>query len=146
MSWSYLGRTLSNPSTASTSVSNHTGRVLIVDDTSTNRLILSKLLTQKGYEVCEAKDGATALAIAQARHPTIILLDIMMPIMDGIETVKRLKSMDSIENVPIILVLTNKGDMETVSEMMTLNMLKYVVKADHSLQSIVDTVKSALKF
>ena len=95
---------MSNPPTVPTSASHHPGCVLIVDDTSTNRLILSQLLTQKGYEVYEAKDGATALAIAQAKHPTIILLDIMMPGMNGYAVCEQLRAKPATAAIPIIFL------------------------------------------
>ncbi len=95
---------MSNPPTVSTSAPGHTGRVLIVDDTSTNRFILTKLLTQKGYEVYAAKDGETALAIAQKQHPTVILLDIMMPGMDGYTVCKQLQANPTTAAIPVIFL------------------------------------------
>ncbi|MFK8185124.1 MAG: putative bifunctional diguanylate cyclase/phosphodiesterase [Phormidesmis sp.] len=80
------------------------GCVLIVDDTLTNRRILAKLLTQRGYTVYEARDGETALALAQTYLPTVILLDIMMPGMDGYAVCAALRDIPETSNIPIIFL------------------------------------------
>ncbi len=80
-------------------------RVLIVDDTATNRTILSKLLLREGYEVCEAENGTVALALAHSWQPTVILLDIMMPGMDGYAVCEQLRAVSSsAAAIPIIFL------------------------------------------
>jgi diguanylate cyclase (GGDEF)-like protein len=81
-----------------------TRRVLVVDDTATNRTILAKLLVREGYEVCEAENGAAAIALAHSWQPTVILLDIMMPGMDGYAVCKELRSAPSTAATPIIFL------------------------------------------
>jgi adenylate cyclase len=66
-------------------------RILIVDDNETNRDILEARLTANGYEVLHAGDGEEALAAAKAHRPDLILLDVMMPKLDGIEVCRHLK-------------------------------------------------------
>lgn len=80
------------------------GNLLVVDDNPTNLRLLAKLLNQKGYAVSQAADGETALEIASSQLPDLILLDIMMPNMDGFEVCQRLKNSASTANIPIIFL------------------------------------------
>src|SRR5919108_5637538 len=87
--------------------------VLVVDDVPDNVEILQMRLEAQGYEVVAAGDGVEALEKTRELLPDLILLDIMMPKMDGIETVKRLKADASLPFIPVILV-TAKGDAKDV--------------------------------
>ncbi|MEM6449169.1 MAG: EAL domain-containing protein [Cyanobacteria bacterium P01_D01_bin.105] len=95
---------MSDITISSISYASQAGCVLIVDDTLTNRRILSKLLTQKGYTVYEAADGPTAIAQAQTHRPTVILLDIMMPGMDGYAVCAALRDDPDTATIPIIFL------------------------------------------
>src|SRR5580700_12169239 len=83
--------------------------ILVVDDVADNVDILQMRLESQGYEVVTAGDGVEALEKTRELRPDLILLDIMMPKMDGIETVKRLKADASLPFIPVILV-TAKAD------------------------------------
>lgn len=78
--------------------------ILVVDDNPTNLAILSDYLTKSGYTVLLKKDGEKALKLIERKKPDIILLDIMMPIMDGFETCRRLKQRDDTKDIPIIFM------------------------------------------
>lgn len=78
--------------------------ILIVDDTLENLHLLSEMLTQQGYEVRIVKSGAMALRGVQAQSPDLILLDIMMPEMDGYEVCQRLKSNPQTQEIPVIFI------------------------------------------
>jgi adenylate cyclase len=88
-------------------------RILIVDDNETNRDILVTRLATKGYALCEAADGEEALAAARALLPDLILLDVMMPKLNGFEVCRRLKSDAALPFMPIILV-TSMADTRDV--------------------------------
>jgi len=79
------------------------GRVLIVDDDEMNRRLLSDMLDAAGYTVCTANDGVEALEQAVAFQPEAILLDIMMPRMDGVEACQRLKADPATASIPVLL-------------------------------------------
>jgi len=79
-------------------------RILVVDDTPANVRLLEQRLRHDGYEVVTARDGEEALAVARETHPDLILLDIMMPKLDGIEVCRRLKADPSFPFTPIIMV------------------------------------------
>ena len=80
------------------------GRILIVDDVPTNLFILFELLTREGYEVIQALSGLEAIALAQTRQPILILLDIMMPSMNGYEVCRRLRSTAATAHIPVIFL------------------------------------------
>jgi len=88
-------------------------RILIVDDNETNRDILMTRLQAHGYELAQAADGEEALAAAKSLLPDLILLDVMMPKLDGIEVCRRLKSDPAMPFTPIILV-TAKSDTKDI--------------------------------
>ncbi|HET7225601.1 MAG TPA: response regulator [Candidatus Eisenbacteria bacterium] len=84
------------------------GRILVVDDEIYIVHILDFSLGMEGYEVLTALDGEQALEKARAEHPDLIVLDIMMPKLDGYETCKLLKAGDDTKDIPVIL-LSAKG-------------------------------------
>jgi two-component system alkaline phosphatase synthesis response regulator PhoP len=84
------------------------GKILVVDDEIYIVHILDFSLGMEGYEVLTALDGEQALDKARIEKPDLIVLDIMMPKLDGYETCKRLKADDSTKNIPVIL-LSAKG-------------------------------------
>ena len=84
------------------------GKILVVDDEIYIVLILDVSLGMEGYEVVTALDGEQAIEKANSEHPDLIVLDIMMPKLDGYETCKRLKADDATRGIPVIL-LSAKG-------------------------------------
>jgi two-component system cell cycle response regulator len=86
-----------------------TARILVVDDVEPNVRLLEAKLTIEYYEVLTACDGATALQIASDERPDIILLDVMMPGMDGFETCRRLKADPVTRHIPVVLVTALDG-------------------------------------
>ncbi|MDQ8027497.1 MAG: PleD family two-component system response regulator [Brevundimonas sp.] len=86
-----------------------TARILVVDDVEPNVRLLEAKLTLEYYEVLTAMDGQTALEIASAERPDIILLDVMMPGMDGFETCRRLKADPVTRHIPVVLVTALDG-------------------------------------
>ena len=80
------------------------GTILIVDDTPDNLLVLFSYLEEQGFKVLLAEDGETALKIAQSKAPDLILLDVLMPEMDGFETCRRLKAKPATREIPVIFL------------------------------------------
>jgi two-component system cell cycle response regulator DivK len=79
-------------------------RILVVEDTEDNRRILRDLLTRAGFELIEATDGESGVSMAAAHRPDLILMDIQLPIFDGYEATRRIKSNPDTRNIPIIAV------------------------------------------
>ncbi|MFA5352610.1 MAG: response regulator [Thermodesulfovibrionales bacterium] len=88
--------------------------VLVVDDNDKNRKLLKIILEKKGYEVKEAVDGRDAVEIARKEPPDLVLTDIRMPVMDGIEATRIMKSEEPTKSVPVIIITSSamKGDRE----------------------------------
>lgn len=93
--------------------------VLVVDDITTNITLIKALLRGKNYEVLVAQSGTQALEIAQQQHPDLILLDIMMPIMDGYEVLARLRSDEKTKDIRIVILsaLANESDIKNAMEL-----------------------------
>ncbi|MFD1773703.1 response regulator [Paenibacillus rhizophilus] len=100
--------------------------VLVVDDTPDNIALLSGLLKER-YKVKVATNGEKALAVAKAAPPDLILLDIMMPVMDGYETCRRLKTDRELEDIPVIF-LTAKEEVEDENKGFELGAVDYITK------------------
>ncbi len=118
-------------------------RILIVDDNETNRDILVTRLETHGYELLQAGDGEEALAAAKQHLPDLILLDVMMPKIDGIEVTRRIKADASMPFMPIILV-TAKADSKDVVEGLNAGADEYLTKPVDQT-SLVARVKSVLR-
>ncbi len=101
--------------------------VLIVDDMPTNIDVLRKILKSEGYEIYAAPSGEIALKIAQRSSPDIILLDVMMPDMDGYETCRQLKSLESTRDIPVIFV-TAKTEVQDVVDGFKFGAVDYIHK------------------
>ena len=93
-------------------------RVLLVEDFEDSRTGLSKLLEIEGYEVVEATDGAQAIDFAISSKPDLILMDLSLPIIDGLSATRKIKENVSMRNIPIIALSAH--DMEDVQKMVTM--------------------------
>jgi CheY-like chemotaxis protein len=88
--------------------------ILLVDDSPTSRLMHRTLISQKtGYEVVCAADGAQALRVIAAKTPDLIVMDVMMPVIDGLEVCRRLRQDDRTRKVPVFF-LTFRTDADSV--------------------------------
>src|ERR1700730_4756447 len=95
-----------------------TRRVLLVEDLEDSRTGLSKLLEIEGYEVVEATDGAQAIDLAISSKPDIILMDLSLPIIDGLSATRKIKQNVSVRDIPIIALSAH--DMDDVQMMVTM--------------------------
>ncbi len=101
--------------------------LLIVDDNPLNIKFLHALLSHQSYQVYSAEDGLQACRIAKKILPDIILLDIMMPVMNGFDACKRLKEMPETKEIPIIF-LTSKADTKDILKGFQLGAVDYITK------------------
>lgn len=107
--------------------SNQAARVLLVDDNTTNLQLLHETLDGLGYKLLIAKNGKTALAIAKKARPSLILLDIMMPEMDGYEVCRRLKADEDTSHIPVIFI-TALADQEDEAKGLGMGAVDYLTK------------------
>ena len=118
-------------------------RILVVDDQQANRKILEIRLEAHGYQVLQAADGEEALAMAREHLPDLILLDVMMPKLDGIEVCRRLKGDANLPFMPIILV-TAKAGTEDVVQGLEAGADEYLTKPVDQ-HAMIARVKSVLR-
>lgn len=86
--------------------------ILVADDTRQNRALLKDVLMYHGYEVIEAQDGAEAVRLTKERMPALVLMDVQMPVMDGIEAMRALKADPETKHIKIISLSAFAVDME----------------------------------
>jgi len=120
-------------------------KVLLVEDDSFLRDICRKKLIKEGFNVEVAVDGEEALKKVENFMPEIVLLDIILPAMDGFEVLKKIRSHKSrlIKNVPVI-ILTNLGQEEDNRKALALGANDYLVKAHFTTEEIAEKIKSQL--
>ena len=89
-------------------------RILYIEDNFQNKRLVRKILTAKGFEVLEADDGLTGVEMATGENPDLILMDISLPGIDGVEATQRIKASDGTAAIPIIALTANamRGDRE----------------------------------
>ena len=113
--------------------SNMKKHILLVDDTKTVLMSQKMMLGSKDYDITIAVNGMDALEKMDERRPDLILLDIMMPEMNGIEFCRRVKNNPKTNDIPIIMV-TTKGEAEKVEEAFSAGCNDYMTKPIHKLQ------------
>ena len=118
-------------------------KVLIVEDEIPLRMALKTKLTSEGITVLEAKDGAEGVQMAMANRPDLILLDIIMPKMNGIDVLKDLKNNVGLANVPVFM-LTNLSEESTAKIVQELGAEEYLVKSNIKIEDLAAKIKTRL--
>ncbi len=118
-------------------------RVLIVDDEERNRIVLKEILQRQGYTCFQAGDGVEALEEIKKSEPDVILLDIRMPRMDGLELIKRIKEHESWQRIPVVIV-SGVDDMQARVEALKLGADDFLVKPPH-IEELKARVRSLVK-
>ncbi|RLC38807.1 response regulator [Candidatus Falkowbacteria bacterium] len=120
-------------------------KVLLVEDDAFLREICSKKLTKEGYTVYEAIDGEEALAGLEEIKPDIVLLDIILPAIDGFQILSQIRNSKnkSVINIPVIM-LSNLGQEDDIKKAMDMGADDYLVKAHFTTEEIVGKIKKVL--
>ena len=108
-------------------------KILIIDDETDFTDVIRIRLESSGYTVVVANSGADGLVLAEKEHPSLILLDIMMPEMDGMEVLRRLKASVGARHIPVIM-LTARGETQTIFKAEQLGMTDYLIKPCESAE------------
>lgn len=119
-------------------------KILIVEDDLDLLEVLRKKFLMEKFDVLQAPNGMLGLEEAVSKHPDMILLDIIMPVMDGMTMLRKLREDSWGKDVPVIL-LTNLSDESKVAEGMKHGVYDYLVKADWDIGDVVKKVRSKLK-
>lgn len=119
-------------------------KILVVEDEKTLRFLISQTLTGEGFEVEEAVDGEEALEKIKKSKPDLILLDLLLPGMNGYDVLLKIKRDFNLGSIPII-ILSNLGQEEEIKKGMDLGADDYLIKAHFTLDEIVARARKILK-
>jgi CheY-like chemotaxis protein len=117
-------------------------KILLVDDSSTVLLMEKMILSKSEYDVVTARDGVEGVEKARSELPDLILMDVVMPRMDGFEAVRKLREDDSTRSIPVIMV-TTRGELQSVETGYASGCSDYVTKPINGLE-LLTKVRSCL--
>ena len=119
-------------------------KILIVEDEAPLRNAVTDILTFEGFEVFQAKNGQEGLDISLKEHPDLILLDLMMPIMDGLTMLEKLRQDAEFGKSAAVILLTNINDPEKVAMATEAGSYDFLVKSDWNIEDVVKKIKGRL--
>jgi two-component system, OmpR family, response regulator len=118
-------------------------KILIIEDEETLRKSLSEYLVEEKFEVLEASDGEAGLEMTKREMPDLIILDIILPKMDGFTVLEEIKKDSKGKSIPVIL-LTNLESPEDIQKAFEKGATTYLVKSDYKLEDVVKKIREAL--
>ncbi|MEK7071765.1 MAG: response regulator, partial [Patescibacteria group bacterium] len=118
-------------------------KILLIEDEQALQKTVGDRLSQEGYEIISALDGEIGLNLANAKKPDLILLDLILPKIQGLDVLKKLKETKETKEIPVI-ILTNLEEMEKINKALELGATAYLVKANYSLEELVEKIKNLL--
>lgn len=118
--------------------------ILIIEDDKFLRELIAQKLIKEGYEVSEAVDGEEGIKKVKDEKPTLVLLDLILPGIDGFEVLNRMKEDPALSPIPVI-ILSNLGQKEDVEKGLKLGAVDYLIKAHFTPGEIIEKIKNALK-
>lgn len=119
-------------------------KILVVEDDKFLRELIARKLEKEGYQIVEAVDGEDALKKVKNEKPDLVLLDLILPSIDGFEVLSKIKEDISVAQIPVI-VLSNLGQKEDVDKGLKLGAVDYLIKAHFTPGEIVEKVKKIIK-
>lgn len=119
-------------------------KILFVEDDNILQKAVGEILKKEGFEVISAFDGIGGLELSKREKPDLILLDLILPRLDGFSLLKELREKPETVNIPV-LVLTNLEDLESLQRVVELGVKDYLVKSEYSLEEVVKKIKETLK-
>lgn len=118
-------------------------KILFIEDEGALQKIVKTILESNGYGFLSAMDGEVGISLAKSEKPDLILLDLILPKVNGFEVLEALLSDEGTKNIPII-VLTNLEGSADIEKALSLGARTYLVKSNYSLDDILSKVKSIL--
>lgn len=117
--------------------------LLITEDDPLMSRMYQKIFTFEGYEVVMAADGQEGLDKAREVNPTMILLDVMMPKLNGLQVLEKLKADPATRSIPVVM-LTNLAGQQDAENALSKGAIKYIVKSEYDPKQVADMVKEIL--
>jgi DNA-binding response OmpR family regulator len=118
--------------------------ILIIEDDKFLRELITQKLIKEGYETSEAIDGEEGIKKIKEEKPSLILLDLILPGIDGFEVLSRAKEDPAISSIPVI-ILSNLGQKEDIERGLKLGAVDYLIKAHFTPGEIIEKIKNILK-
>ena len=117
--------------------------ILIVEDDEFLRSLTAKRLEKENYHIEVAVDGENAISVIEAIHPSLILLDLLLPGKDGFEVLKKIRSTDATKAIPVI-IFSNLGQKEDIEKAKALGVDDFLIKANFTLDDVVGKIKKLI--
>jgi DNA-binding response OmpR family regulator len=118
-------------------------KILLIEDDKFLRELIIQKLGKEGYEVVEAAEGETGLTKLKEEKPDLVLLDLILPGIDGFEVLSRIKQDSDVSKIPVI-ILSNLGQKDDVQKGIDLGAVDYLIKAHFTPGEIVEKIKATL--
>jgi DNA-binding response OmpR family regulator len=119
-------------------------KILFIEDESALQKSIAEILKKEGYETISAFNGESGLKLAKEKKPDLILLDLILPKLDGFAVLEKLKEDKETKEIPVI-VLTNLEDVKDVGRALELGATTYLVKAQYNLEEVLEKIKQVLE-
>lgn len=117
--------------------------ILIVEDDEFLRSLTARRLEKENYKVTVAVDGESALKVAQESQPALVLLDLLLPGVDGFEVLRRFRADDKMKTVPVI-IFSNLGSKEDIEKARSLGADDFMIKANFTLDDLMEKLAAKL--
>lgn len=117
-------------------------KILFIEDESALQKIFGDILEREGYKIVSAVDGEEGLRLVRTEKPDLILLDLILPKINGFDVLKQLKGSVALKDIPVI-VLTNLEGMGDIEKALELGATTYLVKANYTLEEVLQKIKKA---
>jgi DNA-binding response OmpR family regulator len=119
-------------------------KILVIEDDKFLRELISQKLLKEGYDVAEAMDGEKGVESVKSEKPDLVLLDLILPGIDGFEVLARIKSDPEISGTPVI-ILSNLGQKDDIEKGLNMGAVDYLIKAHFTPGEIVEKIRSVMK-
>lgn len=119
-------------------------KILLVEDDSFMIDIYTTKLKEAGFKVIVAKDGREAILKVSEEKPDLLLLDIVLPHLTGFEFLEKLRSLENLKDLPVI-ILSNLGQKKEIKKGLKLGAVKYLIKAHYTPSQVVEEIKKTLE-
>ncbi len=119
-------------------------KILIIEDDKFLRELIGQKLLKEGYDIIEAVDGEKGIKSVKDEKPDLVLLDLILPGMDGFEVLIKIKEDSEIAQIPVI-ILSNLGQKDDIEKGLKMGAVDYLIKAHFTPGEIIDKIKVVLK-
>jgi len=119
-------------------------KILVIEDDKFLRELISQKLLKEGYDVSEAIDGEKGIESVKSEKPDVVLLDLILPGIDGFEVLARIKSDPVLNKIPVI-ILSNLGQKDDIEKGLNMGAADYLIKAHFTPAEIVEKIRMIIK-